>query len=113
MSEQIAYTHVGKFQVSTVRTVAGGAEETPANMLQLRPCSDRDYADETPWPYETMVFKGGATGLYHAAYATRAEARRGHAEVVARLKRGEEVVGGVQGQWGVPSLTAAEWRARQ
>lgn len=101
----------GKFEVSTVWTYAGGApEERPF----ASPFSTADYAEETPWPFETMVFqKGSSKGLYHRAYASENEARSGHAEVVALCQAGTLPIGdGVTGEFGHPSLTAAEWAAR-
>ena len=71
----------GALSVSTVQTYAGGA---PDQRPILSPFSTADYADETPWPFETMVFKqgGGSRGLYHRPYATESEARIGHSEIV-------------------------------
>lgn len=110
MSQQIAFSRAGNFEVSTIQTMAGGA---PENARGISPFSESDYIDETPWPYETMVFRGGSsTGLHHRAYASIEDARRGHAVIVAALDNGTlEMPFGVHGPSGVPSLTAAEWAA--
>src|ERR1035441_6460064 len=44
--------------------------------------SEITYGSGDAWPYETMVFEDESSiGLYHAPYATKEEARKGHAEV--------------------------------
>lgn len=115
MKRKIKYEEVegpqGRWGVSTIRTDAGGADVVPVNMLALRPFSSSDYADETPWPFETMVFKGGSFGHYHRAYKTQKDALAGHDEIVAAIKAGTLDVGmGIRGPFGVPSLTPEEWR---
>jgi hypothetical protein len=109
----------GAFVVSTIQTYAGGADnDRPLGS----PFSTADYADETPWSYETMVFKahpeygqrGGthfATGQFHRAYASRRAARRGHERITRLCESGILPVGdGVRGPFGVPTLTATDWR---
>lgn len=102
--------------VSTVRTYAGGAHDTGG-----WPFSAKDFAKETPWPFETMVFEAtndsgtghGGRGLYHRAYGSLSSARRGHARVVALALAGALPPGTCGGMWGTPILTAKEWRAQQ
>jgi hypothetical protein len=102
----------GTFQVSTIRTFAGGA---PDFQPRTSPFKVSDYASEMPWPYETMVFpEEGSTGLYHAAYPTEELARQGHTQVLDFARRGLLEIGkGVHGVFGTPSLTAEEWRSQQ
>jgi hypothetical protein len=105
----------GDFVVSTIKTFAGGA---PVSQPLGAPFSSADYADETPWPFETMVFiavpSGGlshyATGQFHRAYRNLRDAKRGHSEVVDMVMIGALPVGqGVRGDFGVPSMTPQEW----
>lgn len=114
MNTVIAVTTVdgpqGKWTVSTIRTIAGGAGDTqPLGS----PFKASDYVGQTPWPFETMVFKEpGAVGFYHRAYSSKAAALVGHAEIVALCESGALPVGhGVRGPFGVPSLTPEEWVA--
>lgn len=52
----------GSFVVSTIRTFSGGA---PESKPLGSPFSTADYADETPWPFEVMVFEASrGTGTY-------------------------------------------------
>lgn len=110
MSTQVAHDVVrdpkgDPFLISTIRTVAGGGVDA-----SFGPFSVSDYVGETPWPFETMVFREGSRkGLYHAAYATEAEALAGHAQMIDTIKRGLEFGGGVKGPFGLPSLTPEEW----
>jgi hypothetical protein len=101
---------LGTFRVSTIQTDAGGGEEYSS---PFAPFSSSDYVSETPWPFETMIFRdGSSTGLYHAPYATKAEAVRGHAKMVDTIKQGIEFGGGVEGVFGTPSMTAVQWEER-
>lgn len=123
MSKQIAIERVegpqGAFVVSTIQTLAGGG--TPSPKSRFAPFSEEDFIDETPWPYETMVFKAAhttgtvhfATGQYHEPHATETQARDGHAFAVSHIKAGTLQIGaGVRDPFGVPSMTADEWRDR-
>jgi hypothetical protein len=102
---QVRFTTINGFDVSTVSIDAMG-------MSKLSPFTMADYADETPWPFETMIFKcGSSTGIYHKPHATKEEAIADHEKVVQRLKDGEQVSGGVRGVWGTPSTTPEEWLA--
>jgi len=101
---------LGIFQVSTIQTDAGGGDEYRST---LSPFTSSDYVSETPWPFETMIFRyRSRTGLYHAPYSTKAEAMRGHAQMVETIKQGIEFGGGVKGVFGTPSMTAAQWEER-
>jgi hypothetical protein len=115
MSVKIAFDSIVKldeiFDVSTIQTYSGGGGD---NTSIFCPFSESDYAEDTPWPFETIVFRRpSSTGLYHAPYAAKKEALAGHADVVRRLAAGEEVVGGVKGPFGIPSITPEEWEQRQ
>ena len=72
-------------------------------------------ADETTWPFETMVFKEvGATGQYHEPHATEQEAEERHSAICAMIREGTLEIGrGVKGEWGTPSTTPEEWNARK
>lgn len=97
----------GKWEVSTIRTDAGGA---PPRQPLGSPFSTADYTDETPWPFETIVFKGGSRGYYHRAYNTKAAALEGHREITTAIEAGTLDIGaGVRGVFGVPSLTPEDW----
>lgn len=114
MATQIAKDDVtgplGRFRVSTIRTLAGGGE---VNVSAFSPFDDTSYADETPWPFETMIFSGNSSvGLYHAPYETEEESLAGHKLMVETIKKGAEFGGGVQGPQGIPSMTPTEWRAK-
>ncbi|MBZ5532587.1 MAG: hypothetical protein LAO20_14235 [Acidobacteriia bacterium] len=99
---------LGTFRISTVKTLAGGGANDTRG-----PFSDADYVDETPWPFEVMVFREvSITGLYHAPLASESEAIEHHALMVETIRKGLEFGGGVQGQFGTPSVTAQEWRDR-
>jgi hypothetical protein len=116
MERQIAKTDVensqGKWKVSTIRTDAGGADTYKSLGA---PFSSADYTEETPWPFETMVFKDtGVSGYYHEPYATLGEAEQGHQRIVEALRNNTLEIGkGVRDPFGVPSLTADEWRKMQ
>lgn len=106
----IKRSEVGKWSVSTVQTYAGGARDEPIGMVPFTPA---DYADETPWPYETMVFRGGTTGQYHEPHASEAEALERHEAIVELLRDGKLEIGkGVKEPFGNPSTTPEEWAAR-
>jgi hypothetical protein len=115
LSEQIGYDVVtgplGTFSISTIRTFSGGGG---SNRLAAMPfLEEADYANETPWPFETLIWRGGGgPGLYHAPYATKDEARKGHALMIETVKLGTEFGGGVQGPFGNPSTTPEQWKAR-
>ena len=101
----------GDFEVSTVQTFAGGAADSRPT---LSPFSLSDYADENPWPFETMVFRlGSSRGLYHEPHASEMQARDGHTYAVSLIKAGTLIEGtGVRGDFGVPSITPDEWKDR-
>jgi hypothetical protein len=99
----------GAFRVSTVRTYAGGAP----NIQGLgAPFGTKDFAKETPWPYETMVFsEGSSKGLYHEPSADQGDAEAIHCIVIEHIQAGDLQLGrGVSGPWGNPSMTPADWR---
>lgn len=100
-----------RFRVSTVRTFSGGGAD---NRPFGSPFSDSDYADETPWPYESMVFpEASSVALYHEAHDSELAARERHQKLVGTVERGLEFHGDtVEGPYGVPTLTAAEWLNR-
>lgn len=114
MSEQIKYSrHVQhpdgrKFNVSTVRTYEGGGGN---NHPIGSPFQESDYSNETPWPFETMIFKEvGAAGQYHKPAASKADALAAHTEAVRLIESGEPFEGiGVSGFWGTPSTTPQQW----
>jgi hypothetical protein len=101
---------LGLFRVSTTQTISGGAPPTPGMFF-----SDADFVDETPWPYETMVFADkSSAGLYHAAYGTEEEARRGHLLMIETIRTGAEFGGGVEGPHGSPAQATIDlWKSRQ
>jgi hypothetical protein len=112
MSEQIAFSEVtgplGAFEVSTIRTLAGGAPSSPP----IGFFSESDFDSYLIWPFETMVFRPSSRrGLYHAAYSTKEEALAGHTQITETIRRGSEFGGGVN-EDGEPSLTAEEWALR-
>lgn len=117
MSEQLLKDTVtgpqGTFEVSTIRTDAGGAEPTAAFGMPF--FSSADFVDVTPWPFETMVFMPGSRkGLYHEPHATLKQAKDGHAYALSQIQAGLLTIGaGVQGPFGNPSITADEWNDRQ
>jgi hypothetical protein len=75
--------------------------------------SEITYGSGDAWPYETMVFEDESSiGLYHAPYATKEEARKGHAEVSRAIRLGSEWGGGVDSPYGTPSTTPEQWRTR-
>jgi hypothetical protein len=114
VSEQIADNVVtgplGKFRVSTIKTIAGGA---PRSYAGPSPFTEADFLNETPWSFETMIFRDGSgRGLYHAPYATKEEAIAGHALMVKTIEVGAEFGGGVEGPFGTPSTTPEQWHER-
>lgn len=116
MSEKIAFESVTApngtiYEVSTIKTFAGGA---PDSKPRGSPFALSDYADENPWPYETMVFRPGSNrGLYHEPHASLKQAKDGHAYAVSLCRAGTLKEGhGVRGDFGVPSITPDEWRDR-
>jgi hypothetical protein len=110
LARDIVTGPLGTFRVSTIQTDAGGGKKFRPSFA---PFSSSDYVSETPWPFETMIFRSdSSTGLYHAPYSTKAEAKRGHAQMVEAIKQGIEFGGGVEGVFGTPSMTAAQWEER-
>jgi|SRR5579863_4343594 len=99
------------YEVSTIRTLAGGSPDTKDGWS---PFSMADFADFTAWPFETMVFlKDNRKGLYHEAHATEEDAKTGHARVVDMVRRGLEFPGEtVSGPDGNPTLTPEQWALR-
>lgn len=97
LAKDVVRSRGGKcFCVSTVQTVSRGGQ------------------DETPWPFETMVFpEPGGRGLYHEAYDSKDQALTGHERIVELVRGGGELPAStVRGEFGVPSLTPEEWRNR-
>ena len=100
---------MGTFRISTIQTFAGGGAD-----YSFGPFADSDYAPDSPWPYETMVFpEKSSTGLYHEPYASESEARKGHQRIANMVREGVEFPGKtVSGPFGNPSLTPEQWEAR-
>ena len=100
-----------EYDVSTIRTFAGGA---PARQPLGSPFSTADFEGETPWPFETMVFRSGSRkGLHHSPHASEEAAIGAHARMVEAVRSGADFEGGVQGKYGTPALSAEEWRKRR
>ena len=101
---------LGTFRISTIQTFAGGGEDC---QLPGFPFKDSEYASDSPWPFETMVFKEHSSrGLYHAPYSTKEEALAGHELMIKTIKQGAEFGGNVEGPFGNPSTTPEQWRER-
>lgn len=109
MSESLLNNKAGGYEVSTIRTDAGGGARSYGGFA-----SSADYEDLNAWPFETMVLKvGSRKGLYHEAYADEESARAGHARVLVAVENQTLVWGqGVQGQNGTPTLTPEDWSAQ-
>ena len=110
---QIAYDEIvgplGAFDISTIQTYAGGAPDTIALGGFIKAS---DFESYCLWPFETMVFrKGSSAGVYHAPLASREEALKHHALMVATIKSGAEFGGGVD-EHGNPDTTREQWEAR-
>lgn len=72
------------FRVSTIATLAGGSEDERDCLSRTRMS---DFDNYNAWPFETMVFEGESSiGLYHAPYASEAEARKGHGTIIEAHK---------------------------
>lgn len=112
MSERLLNDKVNGYEVSTVRTDAGGA---PRSYGMFGLFSSADYEDINTWPFETMVFKVGTRkGEYHEPYNSEADARAGHARILEQVTAGTLEFGTtVQGEQGLPLITPDEWRAKQ
>jgi hypothetical protein len=108
MAETLLNDHVEGYEVSTIRTDAGGAK--PSYGLGGF-FSSLDHESLTTWPFETMVFKvGSRKGLYHEAYANEEAANDGHVRILNAVKDGSLEFGkGVEGSQGVPTLTPEQW----
>lgn len=103
-----------QFRVSTVRTLAGGSPDKPADVFSIiSGARMSDFANYSAWPFETMVFRlpFSSFGLYHAPYASEADARLGHENVVKSITEGLEFGGGVN-EDGEPSITPDQWAER-
>lgn len=111
MERQLLLDTVNDYEVSTVRTDAGGA--TPSRPMFGFGFSSADYDTLNAWPFETMVFKdGNRKGLYHQPWATEEAARVGHEYIKKAVADGSLEFGkGVQGPSGTPSMTPEEWEA--
>lgn len=108
MSKSIAKDYTDKFRVSTVQTDAGGAPPTSA---PFSPFSSADYNDETPWPFETMVFPlQSSRGVYHEAYLTEESAIEGHKRIMEMCKNNALPLGKGIDYSGNPSLTPEEFK---
>lgn len=112
MSERFLNDKVNGYEVSTVRTDAGGA--APSYSI-LGMFSSADYEDINTWPFETMVFKVGTRkGLYHEPYADEESARMGHARIFEAVRTDILEFGTtVTGPSGTPLITPDEWKARE
>lgn len=112
MAEALLNDKSNGYEVSTIRTDAGGAAPSFALFGFLSPA---DYDTLTAWPFETMVFAVGTRkGLYHEAYADEQAARLGHVRVLEAVNAGTLEFGlGVEGPQGTPTLTPEEWNARE
>jgi hypothetical protein len=94
MAETLLNDHVEGYEVSTIRTDAGGAK--PSYGLGGF-FSSLDHESLTTWPFETMVFKVGS-------------ANAGHVRILNAVKDGSLEFGkGVEGSQGVPTLTPEQW----
>lgn len=113
MSERLLNDKINGYEVSTVRTDAGGA--APSYFLGLAFFSSEGVEDLNTWPFETMVFKVGTRkGEYHEPYSSEDDARAGHARILKQVAAGTLEFGTtVQGEQGVPLITPDEWRAKQ
>jgi hypothetical protein len=111
MSERFLNDKVNGYEISTVRTDAGGA--APSSIL-FGLLSSADYEDCNAWPFETMVFKvGSRKGLYHEPYDNEQAARQGHTRILGAVTAGTLEFGTtVQGEQGLPLITPEQWRAR-
>jgi hypothetical protein len=76
---------LGSFDVSSIATRGGIAN----------PAFEENWSDETPWPFETMVFDSHGEAVYHAPLSTQKEAEQHHAEMILAVKSGSEFAGGV------------------
>lgn len=99
----------GVFKVSTIRTYMGGA---PNEQSFGSPFGTKDYAKETPWPYEVMAFgAGNRKAQYHRPLTSQDQAETAHKAVIAMIEAGTLPLGhGVREPFGVPTTTPAEWR---
>lgn len=111
MSEQLLNTKLRGYEVSTIRTDAGGGKKSS---IWWSPFTSADYPSLNTWPFETMVFKAGdRKGLYHEPYADEAAALSGHERIVAAVEADSLAWGqGVHGRKGNPSITPEEWNSR-
>lgn len=99
-----------QYEISTIRTDAGGAERSSAFIF-----NSSMFEDINAWPFETMVFHAGSReGLYHEAHADERTARERHARIADTVRRGLELPGDtVVPPFGTPRLTPEQWRAKQ
>lgn len=109
MAERYLNDEVNGYEVSTVRTDAGGA---PRSYGMFGFFSSADYDDINAWPFETMVFKVGTRkGLYHEPYASEDAARAGHERIRSAVEAGTLEFGTtVTGEQGLPLITPEQWR---
>lgn len=112
MSERLLNDEVNGYEVSTIRTDAGGGAVSYGMFGMF---SSADYEDINAWPFETMVFKTGSRrGLYHEPYAGEDEARLGHERIRAAVEAETLEFGTtVVGPSGTPRITPDEWRTQQ
>ena len=100
----IKTSEIKEYRVSTVRTFAGGAPLVRNFMF-----SNADYAEETPWPFETMVFRG-SKGVHHTPHATIADAIMYHEKIVKAIENNMLKIGfRVKEPNGNPTTTREEW----
>ena len=110
MAETLLNDEINGYEVSTVRTDAGGGARSFALFGFL---SSSDYDDLNAWPFETMVFPVGTRkGVYHEPHANERAAKEGHVRILAAVAAGTLEFGTtVQGPQGIPRITPDEWRA--
>lgn len=97
------------FEVSTVRTLAGGAPVRREFIF-----SSEDYQDLNIWPFETMVFPiHSSKGLYHEPHETLVEAKERHLAIRKMIELGLEFPGlTVDSEFGNPTMTKEQWQAK-
>lgn len=90
---------LGTFDVSSISTEGGEFSEM--------------YGDQSPWPYETIIFDSKRLAVQHVPFNSKEECVTHHKMMIEAVKAGSEFGGGVDmsNDDRLPTTTPQQWFA--